>query len=364
VTSLTLDTSNFGPIDPDSLTASTFSVHATGKVFYATTNAWSGDRVVTGATLDHGKIVIELQTVDQTTPYAATLAYTSGRNILLELTYTITQNAPLLLKNHRELTLPPFVQGKLVYPDVYAYSYHKAPDGLMNYRLFSPVQGGGKERAVGEGKRPLIVWLHGGGEGGLMSRSYYDNEPTLRANRGALGFSTPEAQRIFKGAYVAVPQAEGAWMSGGPGYAPRIKAIIDDLVARYPIDESRIHVVGCSNGGYMSLYMTVAYPNAYAGSVPIAPGASTRYFTDAQLQGIVTPTWIVQAANDTTLRPADNGLRAHALVPNSLMSYYDNVTWNGISYPGHWSWIYVARNDPKMDDQHIWEWMAAQRLAA
>jgi len=34
----------------------------------------------------------------------------------------------------------------------------------------------------------------------------------MRANRGALGFSTPEAQRIFDGAYVVAPQAESFWL--------------------------------------------------------------------------------------------------------------------------------------------------------
>ena len=360
VTSLVLDTGDLGPIDPASLDTSTFSVHAKGQVFFRTTPQYDADRVVTKASLDHGKIVLDLETIDLVTP-GGTLGYTSGRNVLLDLTYTISQNAPLKLKNHRELVLPGFVQGKLVDPEVDAYSYHTSATG-MNYRLFAPTQGGGAERHVGKGKRPLVVWLHGGGEGGLLSQNYYDNEATLRANRGALGFSTAEAQKIFKGAYVVAPQAETAWMSGGPGYAPRIKAIIDDLVARYPIDTDRISVVGCSNGGYMSLYMTYAYPDSFADSVPICPGASPTYFTDDQLASIATPTWIVQAANDTTLPPPTNGLRAHELVPDSLMSYYNNVTWNGISYPGHWSWIYVAHNDPFLEDTHIWQWMAAQQL--
>lgn len=368
VTSVTLDTSSFGPIDPSSLTPSTFTVHAKARVPWTTTDTvfteYDADRVVTAARLDHGKIVLDLETVDLSTP-GGTLGYLvgAGRNVLLDLTYTITQTSPLTLDSHGSLMLPAFSQGDLVDPEVDAYSYHKSADG-MNYRLFSPSQGGGRERSTGEGKRPLIVWLHGGGEGGLMSANYYDNEPTLRANRGALGFSTPEAQRIFKGAYVVAPQAEGAWMQGGPGYAPRIKAIIDDLVQRYPIDESRIHVVGCSNGGYMSLYMTLAYPDFFASSVPICPGASPAFFTDAQLESISTPTWIVQSKADTTLPPADNGLRAHALVPGSLMSFYDTVTWNGITYNGHWSWIYVARNDPYLNGEHIWQWMASQRLAA
>ncbi|MFC8523731.1 hypothetical protein [Pseudarthrobacter sp. NPDC057230] len=48
------------------------------------------------------------------------------------------------------------------------------------------------------------MWLHGGGEGGLLTGgyNYYDNESPLRANRGALGFSTNEAQDLFDGAYV------------------------------------------------------------------------------------------------------------------------------------------------------------------
>ena len=85
------------------------------------------------------------------------------------------------------------------------YTYHKSKDG-MNYRLFSPSHDGRSDHWDRRDKSPLIVWLHGGGEGGLLSANYYDNEPTLRANRGALGFSTPEAQKVFGGAYVVAPQ--------------------------------------------------------------------------------------------------------------------------------------------------------------
>ena len=43
------------------------------------------------------------------------------------------------------------------------------------------------------------------------------------------------------------------------------------------------------------------------------------------------------------------------------MTLYDHVIWNGYQFPGHWSWIYVARNDPSIDGTHIWQWMADQR---
>ena len=46
------------------------------------------------------------------------------------------------------------------------------------------------------------------------------------------------------------------------------------------------------------------------------------------------------------------------------MTLYDHVIWNGHQFNGHWSWIYVARNDPAINGTHIWQWMADQRASA
>ena len=138
----------------------------------------------------------------------------------------------------------------------------------MKYRLYSPGRGR-RFHAAGRGGRPLVVWLHGGGEGGLLPDHYYDNETTLRANRGALGFATQEAQRIFGGAYVVAPQSTSYWIEDGPRFAPLIREIIGDLVRRYPIDRERIYVAGCSNGGYMTMEMTSVYRDLFAAAVPI-----------------------------------------------------------------------------------------------
>jgi hypothetical protein len=43
------------------------------------------------------------------------------------------------------------------------------------------------------------------------------------------------------------------------------------------------------------------------------------------------------------------------------VTLYDHVIWNGHQFAGHWSWIYVARNDPSKNGLHIWQWMAKQR---
>jgi predicted peptidase len=246
-----------------------------------------------------------------------------------------------------------------------AFSYRVSGSGLK-YRLFSPAHRGRSHHGL-RGRRPLVVWLHGGGEGGLLPDGYYDNETTLRANRGALGFATPEAQRIFDGAYVVAPQSTSFWLEDGPRFAPLIREVIREVARRYPVDRERIYVVGCSNGGYMSLEMTTVYPDLFAASVPVCgvvdslePGGPTL-ITDAELKKISTPTWLVASRDDPTVPPEANTVHAHDLIPGSLKTLYDHVVRDGYQFNGHWSWIYVARNDPSTHGTHLWQWMAEQR---
>jgi predicted peptidase len=365
VTSLTLDTSRLGRIDPAGLTTGTFTVHAkaTSPIPLAAGDTifseYDVDRPVTAIRLDrHGNIELALQHGEGQVG-GGTLGYivSRGRNVRLDLVYTITQNAPIPVRGGRPVTISRFVQGRLSNPEVDAFSYHVSGSG-MKYRLFSPGR---------RGKRPLVVWLHGGGEGASLPDNYYDNETTLRANRGALGFATPQAQRIFSGAHVVAPQSTSFWMEDGPRFAPLIREVIRDVARRRSVDRERIYVVGASNGGYMSMEMTTVYPDLFAASVPICgvveslqPGGA-RLITDAELRRISTPTWLVTSRDDTTVPPEPNTLHAHDLIPGSLLTLYDSVVWNGYQFPGHWSWIYVARNDPKINGISIWEWMARQR---
>ena len=144
-----------------------------------------------------------------------------------------------------------------------------------------------------------------------------------------------------------------------------IQAVIDEVVDRERIDVDRIHVLGCSNGGFMSLKMTADCPEQFASQVPICSAVSgpqgSSYVSDDALRAMSSiPTWLVAAANDTTLNPQQNTVRFHGLIEGSIMSLYPTVEWEGNEYPGHWSWIYVARNDPQEQGVHIWEWMASQ----
>ncbi|GAA3614600.1 prolyl oligopeptidase family serine peptidase [Microlunatus ginsengisoli] len=367
VTAVTLNTKGLEQIVPASLTPDTFTVHAkaTSPIPIAPGDQifseYDLDRVVTTARLDRrGNIVLELDYAEGQLG-GGTLGYivSKGRNVQLRLVYTITQNAPLRLRNGKQFMIKKLAQGELSNPEVDRFGYATSRSKLK-YRLFSPTH-------RGHDKRPLIVWLHGGGEGASLPDNYYDNETTLRANRGALGFATHEAQRIFGGAYVVAPQSTSYWIEDGDRFAPQIKEIIDEVARRYPIDRDRIHVVGCSNGGYMTMKMEVVYPRLFASAVPICGvvepfgPSNTPLISDAQLKRIGTPTWLVASADDDTVDPVANTEHAHDLIPHSLMTLYDHVIWDDYQFPGHWSWIYVARNDPKINGTHIWQWMARHR---
>lgn len=364
IVSVTLETSRYR-INPKSLNVNSFRVHAKGTNPYQTLNparvmgTYDQYRTVTDVRLDKdGDIVLSLVSGEDA-PAAFTFGWAAdeSRNIMLDLDYEVTQRLPIALRNGKKLQFSRLSQRAVVDPEVDAFTAGETADGLK-YRLYTPRQ------AKARNPRPLILWLHGGGEGGWAKA--YDNDLPLIANRGALAYATPKAQRIFKGAYVVAPQANTKWLDNpSMGYAPRVKAMIDELVDTYDIDTSRIYVAGPSNGGYMTMRMVADYPKLFAANVTICPA---RVFndkvmvSDADLRKMrQTPTWIVQAENDNVLPYSTNGLHAHKVIGNSTLTSYPDVTWNGHTYQGHWSWIYVARNDPANErGQHVWQWMAQQ----
>lgn len=362
IVSLTIDSRRL-PIKAASLTPRTFSVHAKGTNPYTSLDpatvfgTFDVDRTVTNVHLDErGRIVIDLAH-GFGTEGASTFAWANSeqRNIMLDLAYTVTQNEPIKLRHGAAIRFPSLAQGDVVDPEVDAFG--RGESNGLRYRLYLP---------DAKGKRPLVVWLHGGGEGGWSQA--YNNDLPLIANRGALGFITPKAQRIFGGAYVLAPQATDYWLNDPVmGYSAKLKALIDDVVRHNRIDRKRIYVVGASNGGYMTAKLVVDNPRFFAANVPTCPALvfnGNTMISDDQLTLMrKTPTWIVQAKNDPTLPSAANGQHMAAVIGNALLSAYEDVTWDGVTFNGHWSWIYVARNDPRTaEGLHIWQWMAMQSL--
>ena len=236
-------------------------------------------------------------------------------------------------------------------------------------------------------KAPLIIWLHGGGEGGT------DPTIALMGNK-AFNYASSEIQVLFDGAYVLVPQAPTYWMQSANGttrgqesdiFHEALFELIEDFVAKNPgIDPDRVYVGGCSNGGYMSLKLILEHPDYFAAGYISALAYRNDFVSEDQIKEIKdVPIWFVHSKDDGVTKPEETVVPLYdrlikAGAKNTHFTYYDHVSditgfYGGkdYRYSGHWSWIYVHENLARTEldgspvkvkgrPVSIMEWMAAQ----
>ena len=300
-----------------------------------------------------------------------------GRNLWIDYQLTVFHNkSNLIWQKEAKRIMPQLdlfnLKGQFKYNDQLT----------MSYASYEP-----KNKT---GKSPLIIWLHGGGEGG------FDPSIPLIGNK-AINYASTEIQSIFEGAYVLSPQCPGAWMhnskmetTGGREndiYNEGLMALIKNYVQTNPgIDPNRIYVGGCSNGGYMALKLILNQPDYFAAGYISALAYQSQYITDQAIQSIKhVPIWFVHSKDDSvtvaekTVVPVYNRLKA-AGAKNVYFTFYDHVNditsfygGEGFRYNGHWSWIYLHENKCRNDYDgslvkvggrpvNIMEWLALQKL--
>ena len=342
------------------------------KVVYAYVSDESGNRITKG---NHITLVLFVSPDDAVgSPIKYIFKNGRGSNQWINYKMTITQASSARVWNSEA--------GRIM-PDIDKFDLagtHSENDITLTYGSFVPKNS--------TGKSPLIIWLHGGGEGGT------DPSIALIANK-AWNYASKEIQSIFGGAYVLVPQTPTFWMQSGSGdytrgdkddiYNAALMGLINKYVADNPnIDQNRIYIGGCSNGGYMSLKLILQHPDYFAAGFISALAFQNKYISDTQIEKIKNvPIWFVHAKDDPVTIPGETVVPLyHRLIgagaPNIHFSYYDHVTdlsgvYGGKDYHfnGHWSWIYSHANDADFDfdgspvllngnQVSIMEWLAAQ----
>lgn len=215
-------------------------------------------------------------------------------------------------------------------------------------------------------KSPLIIWLHGGGEGGQ------DPSIPLLANRAA-NYASPEIQSYFGGAYVLVPQSPTFWMDKGDGsytrgdvndmYNESLMALIKNYADQHKmIDQNRIYLGGCSNGGYMTLKLLLLHPDYFAAGFPSALAYHEKNLTDNDIQSLKDQSiWFIHSSDDPvtvaseTATPTYERLIAAGAqdVHYSLFDHVVDITnqfgGKDYHYMGHFSWIYSHANKCQLD---------------
>lgn len=227
--------------------------------------------------------------------------------------------------------------------------------GLL-YREYSPQFDGNK--------KPLIIWLHGMGEGGK------DNELPIIGNRGGVAFVTKEAQRIFGGAYVVAPQCPTFWLPieyqghyDDTDYTKDILSLIDEVCLFHPdIDEQRIYIGGCSMGGYQTIKTVLAAPQRFAAAFPICPAYEMSMKEAWKVKDV--PMWFIHCMLDTTV-PSSNSVRNYEHIiragGQAELTLYPDIRSHGENFNAHCAWVPALNNDPvSRDGLHLFDWIASQ----
>jgi predicted esterase len=275
----------------------------------------------------------------------------------------------------------------------------KPGDVTLTYASYEPwsLRGDGA-------KNPLIIWLHGGGEGGK------DVSITLLGNE-VVSLIRPEIQSHFtseggeKGAYVLSVQCPTMWMGTSKGfghgeypslYADVLKSCIDSFVEQRPdIDRNRIYIGGCSNGGFMTMHMLMRNPRYFAAAYPTCEAYLDKYISDYEIKVLSEENiWFVQSYDDTTVEAMTHCIPTFqrlmkAGAKNVWMSMFESII--GIDNPGqqimgHFAWCYVFNDAVTLSQEqtdgevkpsnngggtvapqghaNLFEWMNAQVLTA
>jgi predicted peptidase len=250
----------------------------------------------------------------------------------------------------------------------------------------------------------LVIWLHGGGEGGV------DVSITLLGNE-VVSLIRPEIQSHFTteggkgGAYVLSIQCPTMWMGTSKGfghgdypslYADVLKSCIDEFVNEHPdVDRNRIYVGGCSNGGYMTMQMLLRNPRYFAAAYPTCEAYTDTNISDNEIKMLAEENiWFVQSYDDTTVDAKTHCIPTYqrlmkAGAKNVWMSMFESVV--GIDDPGmpifgHFAWCYVFNDAVTLSQEqtdgdvvptnngggtvapqghaNLFEWMNAQVLTA
>ncbi|QJD83976.1 fibronectin type III domain-containing protein [Cohnella herbarum] len=110
------------------------------------------------------------------------------------------------------------------------------------------------------GKYPLLLFLHGGGEGGTDINNVTTHGPPKMIKNGQdLPFIVVSPQ--LKDNLNPPPR----WHT--PGY---IDDFVKDAMSKYPIDPDRIYVTGLSKGGGGTYYYAIEHPEKVAAILPVA----------------------------------------------------------------------------------------------
>lgn len=184
--------------------------------------------------------------------------------------------------------------------------------------------------AAREQTYPLMLFLHGSGERGDDLELVKKNGPPKMAEEMDLPFIilSPQCPEIIK------------WE------VDKVKVLLDEIIASYPVDTTRVYITGLSMGGYGVWEMITDYPEVFAAAIPVC-----GFGYPFRLEGIKDmPVWVFHGALDNVI-PIDYSLKMvaalkklEAIVKFTIYPDADHDSWTETySNPEVYEWLLMQK---------------------
>ena len=303
---------------------------------------------------------------------------------VIEMACTPAEGSPLLFNMHTQLNtwsdpyelhvsitgyetaIDPVYRKKYTSADVFAEDTFTASDGTVYRYVHYEPEGGSKV---------LFVWLHGLGEGGTVNTDPY---VAVLANKAAV-FAQQNFQETVVKCNVLAVQCPTYWMdddgkgtnfSGGRINAGRdsyYTGSLLELIEAYKkqTGSEKVILAGCSNGGYMTMVLTIRRPELFDFCIPVCEALADKDITDADIEKIKDkPLYFVYSKDDTTVPPARHEIPTirrlleagakdvHCAASEHVFDKSGTVKGpdgKPYVYMGHWSWIDFYNDDCDAD---------------
>ncbi|CAM5306224.1 hypothetical protein MAUB1S_05339 [Mycolicibacterium aubagnense] len=198
------------------------------------------------------------------------------------------------------------------------------------YLLYTPSDYETSDKAY-----PLVVWLHGGDQGGS------DIEKVRRSGLPKLIEGGKEFPFL-----VFSPQNPSEELLYP---IEKVDAALEEVIASHRVDRSRIYVIGYSRGAFGAWALAEQFPQRFAAVVPIAGGGNRHYLSRTNEKAAF---WVFHGTDDDVIPLSDSVVlyeRLKALKRDVRLSVLEGVDHSAIEAA-------------TLSDGKLWEWLLNQRL--
>jgi predicted peptidase len=180
---------------------------------------------------------------------------------------------------------------------------------------------------------PLLLFLHGAGERGDDLELVKKHGPPKLIEQG----------KAFPFVVVSPQCPKDGWWSTKP---LELVALLDEIVAKYKIDQDRIYLSGLSMGGFGTWMLAAYAPDRFAAIVPVCGGGErlmARRLTHL-------PVWAFHGAKDQVVPLG----RSEEMV-DALKKLHGDVKLTVYPEAGHDSWTATY------DNPELYDWLLQQK---